>query len=414
MGFEQVPVDMTAKSEEPWRRNDDRTPGRGPLRVVLMSKELGRAPEADVLAQAGIALQEKLVDIAGIPENAPLFAEADAIIVEIAPGNPSELEAFERLIHISHAEIPVIATVEGLTVGATRTLLRAGASDVLPIPFTVEELRQAVEPARRPVRTAGARPAPTARRHGKVVAFVGAIGGVGTTSLATQAGILWAQKTRVGFLDLDVQFGTAALFLDLRPPLNVGNLIEDAERLDTELLQSVAIQHPSGLEVVASPHEMIPVESVTVDFVDQILRTAVQAYDVVMIDLPTVWTEWTVRALQRADIICLVTNLTVPGIYQTRRQLEVLDANGLTSKLVTIANRTDVNMFGRKTDTRESEAVLGRKIDHSIANDYQTMRSAIDEGRPIKDVRGSSRLAKDILGLVNALGETLASEAVPS
>jgi pilus assembly protein CpaE len=250
------------------------------------------------------------------------------------------------------------------------------------------------------------------RKQGKVVAFLGALGGVGTTSIATQAGILWAQTTKIGFVDFDVQFGSAALLLDLKPSLNIANLIEDAERLDSELLQSVALRHASGLEVVASPTDMIPLESVTVDFVDQVLRTACQGYDVVLVDLPNAWTEWSVRILQRADAICLVTNLSVPGLYQFRRQLEVIEANGLASKLVTIANRIETTMFGRKASTKESEAVLGRKIDHSIANDYPTMRSAADEGRPVKEIRGNSRMVKDLKELVDSLSETLSAESV--
>jgi pilus assembly protein CpaE len=416
MGFEQVGLEESmgegvAPGGLPWRRNEERGAMTGPLKVVLIPRKLGQAPEAEQLAQAGIALHEQLADVAAIAENSPLLGEADALVVEVVPTDPAQMEAFDRLVHLAAGSVGVIAAVDGLTVANTRALLRAGALDVLPIPFTADELKQAVEPARRVVRQAPARPSTPQRRQGRVVAFLGAIGGVGATSIATQLGILWAETSRVGIVDLDIQFGSAALFLDLKPSLTLANLMEESERLDSELLQSVAVKHKSGLEVVAAPTDMLPVDSLSGDLVDQILRTATQTYDVVLVDLPTVWTEWTVRVLQRADTIVLVSNLTVPGIYQARRQLEVLDANGLMHKLQMVANRVQYGMFRPTVDLKETEAVLGRRIDFTIANDYPAVSAANDEGRTLKEVRGKARIVKDLQALGDKLSEQLAALA---
>ncbi|PZU51339.1 MAG: hypothetical protein DI568_01755 [Sphingomonas sp.] len=414
MGYEQSGLDMTGQAEpgaEPWRRTDGRGPGSGPLKLVYVPRAEGRAPSADALAQAGITLDEQIVDIATLADNSPLLTDVDAIIVEVNPTDPANLEAFDRLVHLAAGGLSVIAAVDGLTVGNTRTLLRAGALDVLPIPFSAEELRQAVEPARRPARPAATRPSQPQRRQGKVVAFVGALGGVGTTSIAVQTGAVLAATSRVGLVDLDVQFGSAALFLNMHPSLHLGSLIEDAERLDAELLQSVAVKHSSSLEVLPSPTDMMPLDIVTSEFTDQLLRTAVQIYDVVLVDLPQAWTEWSVRVLQRADAVVLVTNLSVSGVYQARRQLEVLEANGLTSKLRIIANRVPTNLLGRKADTKETETVLRRKVDHTIGNDYPGMSGANDEGKLLKDVRASARLLKDIQQFAASLSEALAAEA---
>ena len=415
MGFEQAGLDMTGQADshgsEPWRRTDGRGPGSGPLKLVYVPRGEGRGPSADSLAAAGITLDEQVVDIATLADNSPLLTDADAIIVEVNPADPANLEAFDRLVHLAAGGLSVIAAVDGLTVGNTRTLLRAGALDVLPIPFSAEELRQAVEPARRPARPVAARTSQPQRRQGKVVAFVGALGGVGTTSIAVQTGAVLAATSRVGMVDLDVQFGSAALFLNMHPSLHLGNLIEDAERLDAELLQSVMVKHSSSLEVLPSPTDMMPLDIVTPEFTDQLLRTAVQIYDVVLVDLPQAWTEWSVRVLQRADAVVLVTNLSVSGVYQARRQLEVLEANGLTSKLRIVANRVPTNLLGRKADTKETETVLRRKVDHSIGNDYPGMSGANDEGKLLKDVRASARLLKDIQQFAASLSEALAAEA---
>lgn len=418
MGFEQVGLEVPNTGETagglPWRRSEERGMMGGPLKVVLIPRKAGQAPAADQLAQAGIALHEQVAEIGSIAENSPLLGEADALVVEVEPSDAAQMEAFDRLVHLAGDTVGVIAAVDGLTVGATRTLLRAGALDVLPIPFTADELKQAVEPARRAARPAApARGAAPQRKQGRLVAFLGAIGGVGTTSIATQLGVLWSQTSQVGIVDLDVQFGSTALFLDLKPSLTVANLLEDSERMDSELLKSVAVRHKSGLEVVAAPTDMFPIDAITTDFTDHLLRTATQTYDVVLVDLPTVWTEWTVSVLQRADAIVMVTNLSVPGIYQARRQLEVLDANGLMGKLHVVANRVQYGLFTKKVDLAETESVLGRRIDHTIANDYPAISAANDEGRPVKEVRGTSRIVKDLQQLGEKLSETLSAIGGP-
>lgn len=420
MGIEQVGLDVPQGNAGdpsgalPWRKGEERGAMGGPLKVVLVPREAGKAPASDELAQVGILLHEQMADIAAVAENSPLLGEADALVVEVDPSHPGQMEAFDRLVHLAGGEIGVIAAVDGLTVANTRALLRAGALDVLPIPFSADELKQAVEPARRAARPAAPRTVSTAqRRQGRTVAFVGALGGVGTTSIATQLGVIWAGTSRVGLVDLDVQFGSAALSLDLKPSLTLGSLMENADRLDSELLQSVAMKHASGLEVIAAPSDMLPIDAISSDFVDQLLRTATQSYDVVLVDLPTVWTEWTVRVLQRADAIVMVTNMTVPGIFQARRQLDVLDVNGLIPKLQVVANRVQYGLFSSKVDLSETEAALGRKIDHKIANDYPAMSAANDEGRTLKDVRGKSRIVKDLQALSERLSETLSAiEAV--
>ncbi len=392
-----------------WRRGDDRGPASGRPRVLMLTRQEGRAPSQEQLEAVGIESAELHMPIHEISEDSQLFAEADALVLEISPRDPADLEAFDRIVHLAAGQLPVIAAVEGLTVADTRTLLRAGALDVLPLPFTADELRQAAEPARRPARPAAPRSQAQPRRHGKVISFLGTTGGAGVTTMATQLGILWASEARVCCIDLDVQFGNAALLLDLRPSLHLGHLIEDAERLDPDLLQSVAMGHGSGMAVVASPTEMMPLDMVSVEFIDRLLRIATQVYDVVLVDLPTAWTEWTVRALQRSDAICLVTGLNVPGLYQARRQLEVVDANGLQSKLRIVANRVQKGLFG-KFDLKETEAVFGRKVDFTVANDYPAVSSANDEGRALKDVKPSSRVVKDLKAIAQALQGSVMTE----
>ena len=394
----------------PRSRNEERgvAPQRPRIALLLRNSE-SEAPDGEAFEAAGLDVRQEVADIAAIAGDSPLVASVDGLVVEVAPGHAAEMEAFDRLVRLVADRLPVVAVVQGLTVADTRMLLKAGAADVLPLPFTADELRQAMEPVRRAARPVTQKGG-TVVRQGRVVSVLGALGGVGATALATQMAALWAPDARVCLLDMDVQFGNAALYLDARPTMTLGNLIEDEARLDAELLQSVAIRHPSGLDIIASPTDMMPLDIITTGFAERLLRMATHAYDVVIVDLPRAWTEWSVRVLDRSDVVCLVTNMSVPGVHQARRQLEILEANQLMDKLRIVANRVQYRMFGR-IDLKETEAVLGRRIDHTVANDYSTVSAALDQGRTILDIRGKSgRVVKDVGSLVETLKTVIASE----
>lgn len=371
------------------------------LRVcIVLDKPTASLLDASRLAMPDTEIRVHGGSLASFVADLGLARWTDVLIVQLEPENLRSLEEFERFVQEHSGRLPVIAAVRDLTVAVTRRVLRSDAVDVLPIPFTPDELHQAIETGR--VRRAATVPAARAR-NGRVVTMVGALGGMGTTSLAVQSGLIWAEKKNVCLLDLDVQFGNAALYLNMRTQLSLADLIEAGDRLDDEFLRSVADRHPAGLSIVACPPDIMPLDMLTPEFVDKLIEIAASTYDIVLVDLPSAWVNWSLSVLQRSDAICLVTNISVPGVHQARRQLELLDANGLGDKIRIVANRVTNPMFG-KADLSETENVLKRKIHHAITNDFPTVSAAIDEGRLLSSIKVKSRVEKDIRSLVTALG----------
>lgn len=374
--------------------------------TIVLDQDTAAMLDADRLALPDIDVRVHAGNLASFVASALLLRSTDVLILQLDPGNPREFEEFERFVSDNKDRMPVIAAVRELSVAITRRVLRSDAIDVLTIPFTPDELHQAIETGRH--RVSLARPAERSR-GGRVVSFLGALGGVGATAIASQAGMFWSDRQSVCLIDLDLQFGNAALYLNLRPQLSLGDLLEAGDRLDVEFLRSVAERHPSGLSAIASPPDMMPLDVLTPEFVDHLLDLAVQAYDVVLVDLPTAWIGWSLSALMKSNAICLVTGLSVPGIHQARRQLEVLDANGLSERVRIILNRVVNPMFG-KADMSEAEKVLRRKVDFPIANDYPTVSAAIDEGRLLSAIKVKSRVEKDMRALVNDLAALVGAE----
>lgn len=363
--------------------------------ALLDASRLG-LPDVDVRVHSGT--------LASFSANGPLVRATDVLIAQIDPGNPRDFEEFERFVHDYKDRLPVVAAVRDLSVAVTRRVLRSDAVDVLPIPFSPDELHQAIETGRHRITVSRPQGAP---RAGRVVTFLGALGGMGTTAIVTQAAIIWAESQSVCLIDLDLQFGNAALYLNLKPQLSLADLMEAGERLDAEFLRSVGERHASGVTVISSPPDVMPLDAVTPEFVDRLLDLACQAYDVVLVDMPGAWVAWSLSALRKSDAICLITGLSVPGVHQARRQMEVLDANALGERVRIVLNRVVHPMFG-KADLTETEKVLRHKVDFPISNDYPTVSSAIDEGRLISSIKLKSRVEKDLRTMINELTMAMA------
>ncbi len=371
-----------------------------PLRVTLVLDTATSAMlDVSQLALPGTQLRVHAGNLASFAADAPLRRATDVLICQVDAADPVALEAFERFTRDHAATLPVVGAARDMSIAVTRRMMRAQTVDILAIPFTPEELAQAIQNGRE--RQQAIKPAGRVR-GGRVVTMIGALGGTGVTALATQAGILWADRARVCLIDLDVQFGNAALYLGLKPQLSVADLLDAGERLDAEFLRSVADRHASGLEVIACPPDIMPLDSLTPEFVDRLIDLATESYDIVLVDLPTAWMSWSLSALQKSDTVCMVTALSVPGVHQARRQLELLEANGLSDRLRLIVNRVVHPLFG-KADLGETEKVLRRKVNFTIANDYPTVSAAIDEGRPIGAIKVKARIEKDVRALVEAL-----------
>lgn len=341
--------------------------------------------------------------LAAIMPEAEVARGARILVVEVPSGDEAAAVEFERIARHSFAHIPVVAAVRGLTLADTRTLMRRGAVDVVTLPFVHDELLAALDHAR----ATGAGPSGAYGHDGKVITFFRSVGGVGATAIATQAGCLIAADSskRVCFLDLDVQFGSAAHHLDLQPSLTLLDLATAGARLDGALLQSVATRHASGLHVIAAPPDVAPLDLLDVDSASEILSVARQEFDIVIVDLPNAWTNWSLSVLAQSDVACLVAGMSVPSIRQARRQIELIETQGLGQlALRVVVNRVERGWL-KTISMDETERALRRRVDFCVTNDFRTVSAAIDQGLTLSEVRPKSRVERDVRDMATKLLE---------
>ncbi|WP_147416708.1 AAA family ATPase [Sphingomonas edaphi] len=379
--------------------------GPAPVRLLLSGVE-GETSALVGAKAAGFPLELLIADPASTIDPS-MLAGASAAVVQVNCDDPQSVARFEEL---ARGDVPLIAAAYEPPMAFVRALVRAGAHDVVPLPLDPKELETALDPIRRISAAKG----PRARAgHQKIITIIKSEGGVGATSLLGQTAARFAGVERLAgretcLIDLDVQFGDAAFQLGLQPNLSLSDLLAAGKRLDGELLRSIAVQHSSGLAVVAAPSEILPLESMTSDQVLSIIDLATAEYGTVFVDLPMNWTNWSLSLLARSDLVLMVTELRVSSLSRARRQLDLLDSQDMRNVDVRIVlNRTEKGLF-KAVSTDDAERVLRKPVTFTIANDHEIMTQAIDRGVTIGEVRRKSALGKDIeimqAGIAAALG----------
>lgn len=333
---------------------------------------------------------------------------AAAAVVQVEAESAASVKRFQALAQATAT--PLIAAAYEPPLALVRSLIRAGAHDVIPLPLRAEDLEASLAPIRDDL---GKRKTMSDTAKAKVVSVVKSVGGVGATALLTQMAIRYARNETargrgVCLIDLDMQFGDVAFQLGLQPRLSLSDLLEAGARLDGELLRATTTDHPSGLKVIAAPRDMMPLEGLPSDHLLNIVDVATREFGTVFLDLPTNWTNWSLSLVARSDLVLLVTELTVAGVNRARRQLDLLDSQDLGNlDIRVIVNRYDKAMAKtvRPADVHEA---LKREVAYTVSNDFALMRMAIDRGVPIDEIRRKTPLAKDLdaldAGVAAALG----------
>lgn len=337
-------------------------------------------------------------------------SSAAAALVQVDRDKPSSIKRFEKLA--AQTRTPLIAAAYDPPLAFVRSLIRAGARDVVPLPLDMVELEASLAPLAEQL---AKRDQADQAGHAKVVSVIKSLGGVGATSLLSQLAVKFAQREakhgrEACLIDLDVQFGDAAFQLGLPSKLSLADLIEAGSRLDADLLRATTTVHSSGLHVIAAPPSMMPLESLTSEQLLEIVELAAREFGTVFVDLPTNWTNWSLSLLARSDLVLLVTQMSIPSLNRARRQIELLRSQDLhLLDIRIVVNRLEgrLSRTFRLSDVREA---LGKDVSYTVANEHAIMRAAIDRGVPIEEIKRKSALGKDLDALDDGVAAALGLE----
>ena len=241
------------------------------------------------------------------------------------------------------------------------------------------------------------------------IAVMKTLGGSGATTVATHlAASLGASSGGTAcVIDLDLQAGDASSYLGCTPRLTLTDLLDAKERLDEDLLQSVACDGGAHVEVIAAPADIVPIESVDFDELVRVITLARRNYDYVVVDLPATLTNWSLSAIYAANMTVMVGNLSVPSLRHAKRQIDFLLSMGISRDAIQVVlNRAEKGLF--KTISKgDAESALKHSVLATIADDAALLRAAQDQGQLAEAVQRRSRFVKDVHHLADQIVDRL-------
>ena len=386
---------------EPEHQADAASPSeRAAPRVVLVGDR--RADEAQGMVHDIEAAPAQVVAWAWYGDEAlQEVAELapDAVIVDLAASIDAAIETLRELA-VTYPALPILVLPPDGGELAARSLVVSDRIEIVARPLRPWTVAGAFGRLLADMRIADAAErrelAPKPLR-GRVIAVIGAKGGVGTTTFAVNLGIALraAAAGRVSLIDLHVEQGDVALATDIVPARSITDLAREGDRLDPDLVASYFAQHGSGLRVLPAPPRpgRTGVDPTTAKRI--VGMTAAQS-DFVILDLPRGFAPLQRAVLQTADWVLLVIGNEVGSLKNGRVLLDALnDLDKGPNQLHIVLNHI---RRGRGLSKRDCERTVGQRVFSELPHEHAHLM-AWTEGRPLLElVRGSkySRAVRDL------------------
>jgi pilus assembly protein CpaE len=325
--------------------------------------------------------------------------EHQLLIIDVAGGPRSAIDICTQVRSTpALAQVPVLCISSGDDVEERISFLVAGADDVMARPFDARELEARVEALllrfrrSKDLASAFSGGGPTVGRPRRSVAVYSPKGGAGTTTIATNLAIAAAstRPDRVVLIDLALQFGGIATHLNLQPKQTLADLIRDDSAMrEPELLRGYGVRHESGVTVLAAPGTPEAAETVTAAHVGRILATALEAYDLVVVDAGSTLDERVLTVFEAVDQVILPIYAEIAALKAMHGLVEYLKEIGsVATKSIFVLN----SPFAREIlKPRDVESALGAKVAFELPYDAFLYLKAVNEGIPI--VVGAARSA---------------------
>jgi pilus assembly protein CpaE len=384
---------------------------RAALRVVLTGRfdDESELREALTSSASGIEVVGSAGDLGGAE---PLLRTRDlnavlhgAVWTENADA-ATELNSAVTSIR-QHTSAPIVLLVTDTGPALIETAIAAGFDDVLVLPQSPETLTFAIRKAGQ----AGGRVSGDANgggSGGQVITVFSPKGGTGKTVVSTNLAAYLASKTkkRVLLIDLDLQFGDAAIMLGIDPQRTMHDLVLAPGDLDAGKLAGYTTKHRSGLDILAAP--MLPehAELVTEAKVMKLIEVARGAYDLVVIDTSPFFYGPMLALLEPTDQLLLLCGLDVPTLKNVRLSLRTLELLGFPpARTNLVLNRVSSDLGLAKEDV---ELALGIPVAFEIPND-PVVAPAVNRGTVPALHESDSEFAQAIARMASSLQPALSA-----
>ena len=321
----------------------------------------------------------------------------DLLILCLSTAWESELQQLSERAPSTRPPVIVI-TNSGDETQIMRHAMRAGARDFFTRPVKAELLIDAINLiANEKFSQSTGGPLLTA--------VVNAKGGSGATLLAANLAHVLAKEGRqkVALIDMDLQFGTLGLYLDLQPTMGIVEVLEYSHDLDAIALKAYMTEHESGVFMLAATQDSVVLpREIDLEKLTDLLDTLQSTFDHVIIDLPRQIDAVTTTILERADNVVITTQQSLTHLRDTIRLRSILkDELGISDqRMLVVVNRYDSNDAITIADINK---MLSDGPVSLIPNDYKRVTENINLGIPLYKQSRHSAIAKAVVKLATRL-----------
>jgi pilus assembly protein CpaE len=278
-----------------------------------------------------------------------------------------------------HTQAPLILLASGEASQLLNEALETDVADVLLLPQLADNVvfavRKAAHAGRRLEVEGGV------GKRGRILTVFSPKGGTGKTVTATNLATAFAkyEKKRTLLIDLDLQFGDAAIMLGLEPEKTIYDLVVAPGELDSEKLAGYTTRHASGVDVLPAPLRPEDAELVTEPKVNRLLEVARGSYDLIVVDTSPFFHGPMLATLDRTDELLVLCGLDVPTLKNVKLAQHTLDLLSFpASRVRFILNRSNSKVGMKKN---EVESALGVKIAFEMPSD-RAVPLAVNRGTP--------------------------------
>src|SRR3954451_25264507 len=319
----------------------------------------------------------------------------NVILLETEPGRDI-LEGLDELATVCDAGTRVVVIGNTNDVTPYRELVRRGVSDYVTGPVQPIDVVRAI---------CGLYAASEAVAVGRIIAVVGAKGGVGASTVAHN--VAWAIARDLALdsvvIDLDLAFGTASLDYNQDPVQGIANAVFSPDRLDSSYMDRLLAKCTDHLSLLAAPATLDQVYDFGADAFDSIFDTLRMTTPCIVLDVPHQWTAWTRRALLGADDILIVAEPDLANMRNTKNMMSLLKASRPNDRpplyclnQVGMHKRPEIELkaFAK---TIESQPIA------TIPFDSKMFGMAANNGQMIAEIAASHRTTKTFLQIARRL-----------
>jgi len=320
----------------------------------------------------------------------------NVLIVESTQHREGVLADLEQLAHVCDPGTKVIVIGHVNDVILYRELMRQGISEYLVAPL---HQLQVVEAVGNLFSNASAKPL------GRVIAFVGVKGGVGSSTIAHNVAWLISRRYAVDTVitDLDLAFGTAGLNFNLDSAQGIVDALNAPERVDQVLIDRLLTKCGERLSLLAAPGSFDREMSIESQALETVLGVVRSNVPMVIVDVPNVWAPWARHVLTQADEVVITATPEIASLRNAKNFIDLLKAarpNDQAPRLV--LNQTGVAKRPEIPLAEFSKAV-GLQPTLVIPYDAQTFGTAASNGQMLVEIAGKSKPAEAFSRLAQLL-----------